>query len=373
MGNQAQQSQELELWQVVSSSGNVRSRQAKPRRSNTQTRSDMQRRGNVSNYNRAAAGTVRTAGTVRRAGSPRPEGAVQARPAGTARTGNARSRAAGTVRTGNARAAGTARAVQARPAGTVRTGSIRPASAAGTANPRAGAKELAVKKKKMGRRARVSQFFAFIWIMAMCAAIVFMGKAFYQSMQKGPVVKAEKPEEPSLLEELPIIGDIEKKPQIREDFLTVSEYNRPGTKLASVKNIFVHYTANPGTSAAQNRSYFENLGQTHERAASAHFIIGYEGEIVQCIPLDEEAYAVVERNGDSISIECCYLEKDGSFTQETYDSLVEMLAWLTDKYDLEPQDILRHYDCGGKKCPLYYVEHEDAWQKLLDDVAHYTL
>ena len=60
-------------------------------------------------------------------------------------------------------------------------------------------------------------------------------------------------------------------------------------------------------------------------------------------------------------------------TQESYDSLIQMLALLTDKSDLEPEDILRHYDCGGKLCPIYYVEHEDEWQKLLDDVAHYTL
>ncbi len=360
MGNQAQQSQELELWQVVSSSGNMRSRQTKPRRTNTQTRSDMQRRGNVSNYNRAVAGTVRPTGTVRRghagsrrAGTARPAASVRTgtvRPTGTVRTGNIRS--AGTVRTGNPRQSGAARPVR-------------------TANSRARAQ--AIPKRRPGRRARINQLLAFIWILAMSVAIVFTGKAFYQGAQKSPVVKADEPEKPSVSEELPVVGDTEKKPRIREDFLTVSEYNRPGTKLASVKNIFVHYTANQGTSAAQNRSYFENLGQTHERAASAHFIIGYEGEIVQCIPLDEEAYAVVERNGDSISIECCYLEEDGSFTQETYDSLIEMLAWLTDKYDLEPKDILRHYDCGGKKCPIYYVEHEDAWQKLLNDVAHYTL
>ncbi|MDE6992001.1 MAG: peptidoglycan recognition protein family protein, partial [Lachnospiraceae bacterium] len=129
-----------------------------------------------------------------------------------------------------------------------------------------------------------------MWIAAMTAAIVFMGKNFYQSMQKSPVIKEDRTQKPSVEEALPLVDEREKKPQIREDFLTISEYNRPGTKLAEVNNIFVHYTANQGTSAAQNRSYFENLGQTHERAASAHFIIGYEGEIVQCIPLDEEAY-----------------------------------------------------------------------------------
>ena len=111
------------------------------------------------------------------------------------------------------------------------------------------------------------------------------------------------------------------------------------------------------------------MKDTHERSASAHFIIGYEGEIIQCVPMDEIAYAVVGRNEDSISIECCYQSEDGSFTQETYDSLLAMLKWLTDVYDLKEEDILRHYDSGGKKCPVYYVEHEDAWEQLQKDVG----
>lgn len=171
-----------------------------------------------------------------------------------------------------------------------------------------------------------------------------------------------------------VTGKIEASvaaPDIQEDFLEINDYSRPGTELNTIKNIFVHYTANPGTSAKQNRSYFANLAETHERSASAHFVIGYEGEIIQCIPLDEQAYAVMTRNEDSVSIECCYTDEDGRFTQETYDSLVHMLAWLIDKYGLSPQDILRHYDCGGKLCPIYYVENEDAWDKLLYDVAAY--
>lgn len=158
-------------------------------------------------------------------------------------------------------------------------------------------------------------------------------------------------------------------PSWTEDFLTVNEYSRPGDALKEVNSIFVHYTANKGTSAAQNRSYFEQLKDTGERSASSHFIIGYEGEIIQCIPLDEIAYAVQTRNQDSISIECCYLSDDGSFTQETYDSLLKLLKWLTDTYELDTNDILRHYDCGGKKCPVYYVDDESAWERLKKDVG----
>ena len=157
-------------------------------------------------------------------------------------------------------------------------------------------------------------------------------------------------------------------PEWEENFLTPNEYSRPGDELTEVKNIFVHYTANPGTSAAQNRSYFERQKDEHRVSVSSHFIIGYDGEIIQCVPLTEIAYAVQTRNFDSISIECCYKAKDGSFTQETYHSLISLLVWLTDVYGLDTEDILRHYDCGGKKCPLYYTDHPDKWKQLKEDV-----
>lgn len=159
-----------------------------------------------------------------------------------------------------------------------------------------------------------------------------------------------------------------KKPDWTVDYLTLNPYSRPGEELSEVTNIFVHYTANQGTSAAQNRSYFEQLKDTHENSVSAHFIIGYEGEIIQCIPLNEIAYAVKGRNYDSISIECCYVSQDGSFTEETEESLVALLAYLLRLYGLDEEAVLRHYDCGGKKCPLYYVEHEDAWEDLKEKV-----
>ncbi len=165
-----------------------------------------------------------------------------------------------------------------------------------------------------------------------------------------------------------ICQNVTQKPAVTEDFLPVNPNSRPGYALYRVDNIFVHYTANPGTSAAQNRSYFENLATTKETSASAHFIIGCEGEIIQCLPLEEIGYAVKTRNQDSLSIECCYLQEDGKFTEDTYESLVILCAWLLNEYNLTPDDILRHYDEGGKKCPLYYVEHEDAWEQFKKDV-----
>lgn len=161
------------------------------------------------------------------------------------------------------------------------------------------------------------------------------------------------------------------QPELNVQLLTVNEYSRPGEALPEVENIFVHYTANVGTTAAQNRSYFESLAETHERSASAHFVIGFDGEIVQCIPTKEIAYAVMQHNYNSLSIECCYLDENGKFTEETYQSLIELTAWLLHKYRLTPEDVLRHYDAGGKNCPKYYVENEDAWQQFLADLTDY--
>ncbi len=161
----------------------------------------------------------------------------------------------------------------------------------------------------------------------------------------------------------------EKGISCSQEFLTINEYSRPGEELKKVTNIFVHYTANPGTSALNNKSYFQNLAQTHETSASAHFVIGYEGEVVQCIPLDEIAYAVKGRNYDSISIECCYLDKSGKFTEETYETLVEFSAILLENYGLQSTDLRRHYDEGGKLCPKYYVENEDEWERFVEDVG----
>lgn len=50
-----------------------------------------------------------------------------------------------------------------------------------------------------------------------------------------------------------------ERPPLDVQLLTVNEYSRPGITLVQVNGIVIHYTANPGTSAQDNRNYFENL------------------------------------------------------------------------------------------------------------------
>lgn len=160
-------------------------------------------------------------------------------------------------------------------------------------------------------------------------------------------------------------------PDYDVQLLTVNPYSRPGTAREEINGIVIHYTANPGSGAQANRDYFEGLKDSHITKASSHFVVGLEGEIIQCIPTAEIAYASNERNRDTVAIECCYENEDGSFNQETYNEVIHLTAWLCAKFGLDENDVIRHYDVTGKKCPLYYVEHEDAWEQFRADVRTY--
>ena len=165
--------------------------------------------------------------------------------------------------------------------------------------------------------------------------------------------------------------DIEVPDYVEQDYLTVNEWSRPGTELEQIDGVVIHYVGNPGTTAHANRNYFESLSSGQEGTyASSHFIVGLEGEVIQCIPLTEVAYASNERNADTVSIEVCHPDETGAFSPVTYDRVVELTAWLCREFKLDPEtDVIRHYDVTGKECPRYYVEHPEAWDAFRADVA----
>jgi N-acetylmuramoyl-L-alanine amidase len=94
--------------------------------------------------------------------------------------------------------------------------------------------------------------------------------------------------------------------------------------------------ANAGNTAEQNRNYFESLkgrssSDNSARYASAHFIVGIKGGIVQRVPTEEMAYHAGAKkytpkalgrlghypNNRTIGIELCHPTGDGHFTPGT--------------------------------------------------------
>lgn len=227
-------------------------------------------------------------------------------------------------------------------------------------------------KKRRGRMRRI-----LIWLMA----VILTGAAVYLLLSLLPKddidVDALLKESGEIkIETEPAEEETEKKnpvprPDIDEQLLTVNEWSRPGDKTDAIDYVVIHYLANPKTTAQQNHDYFESLKDLQNVSMSANFIVGLEGEIIECVPPGEIAYASNEMNHLSVSIENCHLDKSGRFTEATYQSCVHLAAWLVSEYDLDREHIIRHYDVTGKECPLYYVEHEDKWEQFRDDVMNY--
>ena len=162
----------------------------------------------------------------------------------------------------------------------------------------------------------------------------------------------------------PDISQIRCPDWIEQDFIT-NPTARTGAPLAEVKDLAIHYVGNPGSSAKGNRNYFNTEGVD----VCSHFVVGLEGEIIQCLPLDEQSVATNQRNKDTISIEVCHPDETGRFSDVTYRSLIRLISWLFRQFDLTQENLIRHYDVSGKLCPLYYVQHEDAWLQLKKDVG----
>lgn len=159
---------------------------------------------------------------------------------------------------------------------------------------------------------------------------------------------------------------------VKQEFIRKNIFLRPDVSRRKINNIVLHYVANPGSSAEGNRNYFDSLADQDSQkggtSTSSHFIVGLEGEVIQCIPINEIAYANAPRNEDTLSIEVCHPDDTGKYSDATYESVVRLTAWLCTQLKLKSSDVVRHYDINGKLCPKYYVEHEEEWKQLRKDI-----
>ena len=234
---------------------------------------------------------------------------------------------------------------------------------------------LAQKKKKKQQKK------VLICASVILISIVVCGFAIYTVFSAAEEVKEKEQQDVALTSPSPIItSEITKEPEeavvtpepfeivVQEALLTPNEYSRPGLAMEPITGVVIHYVGNPGTQGISNRNFFESLKDNHENSVSSHFIIGLQGEIIQCVPLDEVAYANRGRNFDTISIECCHPDEEGQFNEATYEALVQLAAYLLNTYGLGEEALLRHYEVTGKICPRYYVDHPEAWETLKDDI-----
>lgn len=165
------------------------------------------------------------------------------------------------------------------------------------------------------------------------------------------------------------LAEIKIPDWIDSQIIDVDGTSRNGYKLKGVKDIVVHYVGNPGTTAQQNHDFYAG----NQSNVSSHFVVGLDGEIIQCIPINEWSAASNWRNNDTISIEVCHPDETGKFKKKTYSSLVKLVAWLENVCDIDESYVIRHYDITKKECPRYFVQHEDKWKTFKKNVEKYRL
>lgn len=131
-------------------------------------------------------------------------------------------------------------------------------------------------------------------------------------------------------------------------------------RTAKIDYIVIHYTAGDGDTAKDNGYYFRRS----DRDASAHFFVD-EKEIVQSVGLTDTAWHAGnwKMNCRSIGIEMCSRKKGGKYyIPDATIALAQALTReLMAKYNIPVENVIRHYDVTGKKCPEPFVRDPAQW------------
>lgn len=152
--------------------------------------------------------------------------------------------------------------------------------------------------------------------------------------------------------------------------------NYGSTRAASaIKYIVIHYTANDGDTDENNGKYFAG----NVVKASAHYFVD-DNSVTRSVPDLYAAYAVGGNkwtdcaktgggklygkvtNKNSLSIELCDTRKDGKLmaTEATMANAAALCKELMQKYNVDIDHVVRHFDVNGKHCPVYFMDSA-AW------------
>lgn len=164
----------------------------------------------------------------------------------------------------------------------------------------------------------------------------------------------------------------------------LTTYNYVHSTADRIKYIVIHYVGATGGAEANCKYY-----AAQHRGASAHYFVGFDGEIWQCVEdfnvawhcggkkyadTDGGTYHGICTNANSIGIEMCVknngsqadTSRDWYFEDATVQAAIDLTNVLMEKYNIPADHVIRHYDVTGKICPNPYVYNEGkhTWQQF---------
>ena len=152
------------------------------------------------------------------------------------------------------------------------------------------------------------------------------------------------------------------------EFVSCDPSNYRAGRTQPARYIVMHYTANNGDTARNNCDYYHRVGGLQ---ASAHYFCDEHGAMQSVREGDTawhcgaRAYWHPEcRNGNSIGIEMCSRKRaDGSYyiLPETVANAAALAREIMQRYGIDTDHVLRHYDVTGKRCPMPWVDDPAQW------------
>lgn len=159
-------------------------------------------------------------------------------------------------------------------------------------------------------------------------------------------------------------------------FVPCHSGNYGGLRLTSdIRYLVYHCTGNDGDTRANKAQYYaEALVRS-----SAHYFVD-DGGVTRSVPDRYIAWAVggkkrsdcavtgggklhgIVTNSNSLSIELCDTLRDGRLmaTETTLANGAALGRLLMARYDIPIENVVRHFDVTGKRCPAYFMD-EKKW------------
>lgn len=152
------------------------------------------------------------------------------------------------------------------------------------------------------------------------------------------------------------------------EFVACNTDNYRTGRTRPVQYIVMHYTANNGDTAQNNCDYYHRVGGLQ---ASAHYFVDEYG-VMQSVREGDTAWHCGARaywhpecrNDNSVGIEMCSRKRaDGSYyiKPETVVNAAALAKDIMQRYGIDTDHVLRHYDVTGKRCPMPWVDDPAQW------------
>ena len=159
------------------------------------------------------------------------------------------------------------------------------------------------------------------------------------------------------------------------EFIACNTDNYRAGRTQPVRYIVMHYTANNGDTARNNCDYYHRVGGLQ---ASAHYFCDEYGAMQSVREGDTAWHCGAEagrrywhpecRNANSIGIEMCSRKRaDGSYyiLPETVANAAALAREIMQRYGIDTEHVVRHYDVTGKRCPMPWVDDPAQWAAFL--------